>query len=120
MSIEKKIEDLINALDRNTAALNQLTGTKGFHAVANGIEIYPVMKDTEKIIEKVALEPITKADEVKPDLKYEDMVTAFRQFIGKNGRDKAAEILAKFGITGKLTADQLPESKYQEFLDALK
>lgn len=112
MSIEKKIEDLIDALDRNTQAVT------AFNSVDRTVQKVLDVAVEQAVAAEVRgqIEPV----EVKPELKYEDTVTAFRQFIGKNGRDKAAEVLTKFNITGKLTADQLPEGKYQDFLEALK
>lgn len=108
MSIEKKIDELIAALDRNTQAIT------AFNSVDRTVQ--KVLDVAVEAAPKPTVDPV----EEKPQLKYEDMVIAFRQYIGKHGRDKAVEVLTTFGITGKLTADQLPESRYQEFLDALK
>lgn len=120
MSIEKKIDELMAALERNTQALKKFPGVS-VNAVADGRKIYDEV--AHEIMAKTELEKIEAIAEVEPErlvLLYADMVTAFRQYIGKNGRDKATEVLTKFGITGKLTQEQLPEARYQEFLDALK
>lgn len=117
MSIEKKIDDLIAALERNTQAITAFNSVD--RTVQKVLDVAVEQAVAAEVREQVEeLKPLEI--EEKPALKYEDTVTAFRQYIGKNGRDKAAEVLTKFGITGKLTQEQLPEARYQEFLDALK
>lgn len=114
MSIEKKIDDLIAALERNTQAIT------AFNSVDRTVQKVLDVAVEQAVAAEVREQVETITDEEKLVLKYEDMVTAFRQYIGKNGRDKAAEVLNKFGIKGKLTQDRLPEGRYQEFLEALK
>ncbi len=139
MSIEKKIDELIAALDRNTKALNNFQFPNILDALAD--EQRQQEADEQERRENAEAADLAFLAEINareaaerarikeekqsgiadlPPLKYEDTVTAFRQFIGKNGRDKAAEVLTKFGIKGKLTQEQLPEARYQEFLEALK
>ena len=116
MSIEEKIDDLIAALERNTQAIT------AFNSVDRNVQKVLDVAVEQAVAAEVReqAEIITEANEAKPELTYEDMVAAFRQYIGKKGRDKAVAVLTEFGITGKLTADQLPESRYQEFLEAPK
>ena len=122
MSIEKKIDELIAALDRNTQAITAFNSVDRTVQKVLDVAVEAAPKPTVDPVDPVEAAPKPTVDPVeeKPQLKYEDMVIAFRQYIGKHGRDKAVEVLTTFGITGKLTADQLPESRYQEFLDALK
>lgn len=128
MSIEKKIEDLIDALERNTQAITAFNSVdrtvqeildKNIERAAE-IEKIDQTSEYQRGLDHEVQESYAQAEAAYEALKYEDLVTAFRQFIGKHGRDKAAEVLTSFGITGKLTQDQLPEDKYQAFLDALK
>ncbi len=97
MSIEKLMQELIDALDRNTAALG--TGKA------------PTLEVTEPEDDQ-ALEIETP--------QWPEIVSAFRCFIARHGTTEAVKIMTEFGIKGKLTEDQLPVARYAEFLQAMK
>ncbi len=125
MSIEKLMQELIDALDRNTAAL--------------GTSKAPETKDAEKPV-KVSVSvsapaptpseapeaeaPEAEAPEAEaPEAEapqWPEIVSAFRCFIARHGTTEAVKIMGYFGVKGKLTEDQLPVARYAEFLQAMK
>lgn len=111
MSIEKRIEDLIAALEKNTAAIT------AFNSVDRTVQ-----KVLDKAVEQSIVAEVREQtlNEESQEITYDQVVTAFRKYVTDKGRDPAVALLAKFGITGKLTQDQLPEAKYAEFLEAAK
>lgn len=90
--LETKIDELIKALNANTAAL---TGVKATDKPAKAVKTEDTAPDAPKA------------------LTYDDVKTPFLAFVKDKGREAGVALLAKFG------AAKLPDVKPEQFADAL-
>lgn len=124
MSLEVKIEELIEALNANTAALNA-PGTPA----ATEEKAPPKKKAAKKKAEpKVEEEEVVEAEEANAagdDLDYDTdvrpkvLAAAKMKDLGDDGdtgRDVVVAVLSRFGVK---KATELNADRYADFLDAL-
>lgn len=94
MSIEKKIEDLIDALDRNTAALGAKPVAK---AVAPKSDKKPAKSEDQVVAEAVAkAAAVAEAADETPSIRPEAVKGAVDGMLKANRRDDAIALLASF------------------------
>lgn len=85
------------------------------------MEAEPVeLEETQPEAEPVEAEPVETALVDAPTLTFKDVTDAFMELLEKKGRDAALKVMANFAIKNKLTPEQLPVEKFQEFIDACK
>lgn len=103
----------------NNAEKPKATRKKAEKAETPVMEAEPVeLEETQP--EPVELEPIEAEPAEAPMLTFKDVTDAFMELLEKKGRDAALKTMAAFSIKNKLTPEQLPVEKFQEFINACK
>ena len=118
----------INAASAQAAitAVNSVEKPKATRKKAEKVaEETPVMEaepvESEPVeSEPVESEPVESPLVDAPALTFKDVTDAFMELLEKKGRDAALKAMATFNIKNKLTPDQLPVEKFQEFIDACR
>ena len=113
LTITIQAPELAQAINRLAAALESGSTTK------NETTVHTETKQQEATAPQttVADEPVTDSNETKSLYKIEDVRAAFADYAKLRGKDKAKEILSKFGAT-KVTT--LKESDYNAVMEMLK
>jgi hypothetical protein len=119
MSIENKIENLTEAVKALTEAVLRVSITK---ALLSDAAPYYDTPSLDKVVDETPEAPVAepkkpkaekpkaakaeKAEKPKDEVTYEDISTAFVNYMKKNGRDAALAILAKYDVDNLKLVDK--------------
>lgn len=116
MSIDKKVDDLIAALDRNTSALllNRATATATTPAAAPAAKPAKTEEQlaAETLARVAATEAATEAEET--GATKEQAGEALNELLKANKKAQAIALLKKFGAA---SLSGIPADKYGEFIE---